>query len=151
VTFYMRVGDVPKKRHTWHRDSNGQRLAEELMGKEGFSGASSLLYHRHSPSAITGAEPADVSRSPLSDNLPLMPWHIRPEQETTGGDLVTGRAVLFGNDDVTICRVSADGTSELYRNAAGDELVFLQSGQAHFESVFSSSRLPATSRSLNVT
>ena len=47
------------------------------MGEEGFRGASSLLYHRRSPSAITGVEPAVLERSPLSANDPLLPWHLR--------------------------------------------------------------------------
>ena len=62
MTYYMRVGDVPAKRHIWHRGPDGHRLAEELMGEQGFSGSSSLLYHRHSPSAITGVEPVHDGR-----------------------------------------------------------------------------------------
>lgn len=136
MTFYMRVGDVPRKRHTWHRGPGGDRLAEELMGEEGFRGASSLLYHLGNPSAVTAVEPAALERSPLTTNQPLLPWHIRPDRSGAGGDLVTSRAVLLGNGDVTICRVAADRGSDLYRNAAGDELVYLQAGRARFESVF---------------
>ena len=136
MTFYVKVGDVPKKRHTWHADAGGSRLAEELMGEEGFRGASCLLYHRHSPSAITSAEPATVPRSPLTANHPLLPWHIRAAGLVPGGDLVTGRHVLFGNTDVTVCWAQADRPSEIYRNAAGDELVYVQSGRPTFESVF---------------
>ena len=136
MTFYMSVGDVPRKRHTWHRGADGRRLAEELMGEEGFRGASSLLYHLRSPSAITGVEPAEFPRSPLAPNQPLLPWHLRPVPDAPSGDLVTGRQVLMGNGDVTICTVRADRASELYRNAAGDELVYVQRGRARFESVF---------------
>ncbi|HET9077718.1 MAG TPA: homogentisate 1,2-dioxygenase [Acidimicrobiales bacterium] len=136
MSFYVTRGDVPRKRHTWHRDAAGHRLAEELMGEEGFRGASSLLYHRRSPSAITGVEPARVERSALVPNDPLLPWHIRPAGPAAPADLVTGRQVLLGNRDVTICRAWASATSELYRNAAGDELVYVQSGHAVLESVF---------------
>ena len=136
MTYYVRVGDVPRKRHTWHRDGAGARLAEELMGEEGFSGASSLLYHRNSPSAITGVEDAGVDRAALTPNHPLLPWHVRASSLPAGGDLVTGRRVLFANADLTICWAEADRSSELYRNAAGDELVYLQSGAAVLESVF---------------
>lgn len=142
MTFYVRMGDVPRKRHTWHRDPDGRRLAEELMGEEGFQGASSLLYHRRSPSAIVGVEPAQVDRSQLVANDPLLPWHVRPGGPSPTGDLVTGREVLLGNDDVTICRATATRDSELYRNAAGDELVYVQSGRAVLESVFG--RLPVS-------
>ncbi|HLI02159.1 MAG TPA: homogentisate 1,2-dioxygenase [Acidimicrobiales bacterium] len=136
MSFYVRVGDVPPKRHTFYAGADGQRLAEELMGEEGFRGASSLLYHRHSPSAITGVEAASVPASPLSDNDPLLPWHFRAGQLPAGGDLVTGRQVLMGNADVRICWAKAEASSELYRNAAGDELVYIQSGAVRMESVF---------------
>lgn len=136
MTYYRQVGDVPRKRHTLHRDRDGTRLAEELMGVEGFSGASSLLYHRASPSGITGVEPLRLPLSPLTPNDPLLPWHLRAGALPTGGDLVTGRQRLMGNATVTINWVDATVTSELYRNAAGDELVYLQSGRAVLESVF---------------
>ena len=55
---YQRVGDVPRKRHTLHHYA-GAVMFEELMGTDGFSGASALLYHRHSPSAIRSVEAVD--------------------------------------------------------------------------------------------
>jgi homogentisate 1,2-dioxygenase len=136
MTYYVRVGDVPRKRHTWHQGPDGHRLAEELMGEEGFNGASSLLYHRHSPSAITGVETWHTDRSALAANDPLLPWHFEAPRLAAGGDLVTGRHQLLGNASVTICWVHADRSSDLYRNAAGDEVVYVQEGSATFESVF---------------
>jgi homogentisate 1,2-dioxygenase len=136
VTYYVRVGDVPKKRHTWYRSADGGRLHEELMGEEGFSGASSLLYHLRSPSAITSVEAFSAPRAPLSPNEPLSPWHLRASKLAPGGDPVLGRHVLLGNETLTICWVEASESSGLYRNAAGDELVYVQSGEATLESVF---------------
>jgi homogentisate 1,2-dioxygenase len=138
MTYYRRVGDVPAKRHTWHRGPDGTRRAEELMGEEGFRGASSLLYHLRSPSAITAVEPVELARSPLAANQPLLPWHFPAAPAGPGADLVTGRRLLLGNGDVSICLATADRTSELYRNAAGDELVYIQAGRATLESVFGS-------------
>lgn len=127
---------MPPKRHVWHRDAAGHRLAEELMGQQGFSGASSLLYHRGSPSALAAVDDLDVRRSPLTPNQPLLPWHLRAATDRDDGDLVTGRRVLLGNPEVIICTVRAQRASELYRNAAGDELIYVRSGQALLESVF---------------
>jgi homogentisate 1,2-dioxygenase len=138
MSYYLRVGDVPRKRHVWHRAADGHRLAEELMGEDGFRGASSLLYHLHSPSAITGVEPVRMERAALAANEPLLPWHLRAAQLPAGGDLVTGRQVLLGNANVTIAWVNADASSELYRNAAGDEVVYLLAGEATLQSVFGS-------------
>lgn len=141
MTYYRRVGDVPRKRHTLHR-VDGAVAAEELVGEEGFSGPSSLLYHRHSPSAISAIEPVESTPSPLTPNQPVTPFHIRsgdvPISDDT--DAVTGRVTLLGNDDVTIGYGRASIDSPLYRNAVGDELLYVQSGSAVLESVFG--RLP---------
>ena len=58
---YLRIGEVPPKRHTQHRAPDGGLYYEELMGEEGFSSDSSLLYHRHIPSAITAAREENSS------------------------------------------------------------------------------------------
>src|SRR5579875_3036477 len=120
MPFYQRVGDVPRKRHSFHRQAGGARLAEELMGQEGFSGASSLLYHRHSPSALIGVEDAAVPRAALRPNVPLLPWHLRATDLRAGGEMVTGRRLLLATSTLQVCWVAAERTSGLYRNAAGD-------------------------------
>ncbi len=144
MTYYRRVGAVPAKRHTVHRGEDGERLLEELMGTEGFSGGSSLLYHRHSPSALLDVAVVEEGRPPLEPNLPLAPRHLRTGLLLVEGvDLVTGRQVLAGNDDLTLSIATATprtGPGRLYRNATGDELVFVQEGSLTLESVFG--RLP---------
>ena len=132
---YRRVGDVPTKRHVFHQSPTG-RLAEELMGQEGFSGASSLLYHRASPSAILSAEPVVIERERPTPNDALRPLHLRLGSLGEAGDPVTGRRTLLGNADLTISWVHATRSSELYRNAAGDETVFVAEGRGVLESVF---------------
>ena len=52
---YLCVGDVPHKRHTQHRAANGALYYEELVGANGFSAESALLYHRYLPAAITAS------------------------------------------------------------------------------------------------
>lgn len=135
MTHYRRVGDVPPKRHTVHRGQDGERLAEELMGTRGFSGSSALLYHRRSPSALLSVEAVDERRS-LRPNHPVVPLHLRTGDLPAGSDLLAGRAVLAGNETVTLAVASAEGPSPLYRNAAGDELTFLQDGSATVETTF---------------
>ncbi len=143
---YRRVGNIPKKRHTHHKDDSGHRFAEELMGQEGFSSNSSLLYHRHSPSALTAIETADLDGdSDASPDRPVTPRHIRTAMVRSDGDAprhdtsrdaVTGRCVLLVNDDVEVSWVEADRDSDLYRNATGDELVYVQAGTGRLDSVF---------------
>ena len=136
MTYYRRVGDLPRKRHTVHR-VDGAVVAEELVGEEGFSGPSSLLYHRRSPSAVVRIEQADVTPPTFTANQPVRPHHLRTTELPSGaGDAVTSRIGLLGNPDVELSFVTVTTTSPLYRNAVGDELVYVQGGRAVLESVF---------------
>ncbi|HVS68759.1 MAG TPA: homogentisate 1,2-dioxygenase [Mycobacteriales bacterium] len=137
--FYRRVGDVPPKRHTQHRDPTGKLYAEELMGEEGFSFDSSLLYHRGIPSAITAARPWPQENDATTPNEPLLPRHFRLHELSDGWesrDAVTGRQLVLGNADVRIRYVVAGTASPYYRNAIGDECCFVESGAATVETVF---------------
>ena len=136
MPYYRRVGDVPPKRHTVHRGRNGERLLEELVGSDGFSGASSLLYHRRSPSAVASIDAVDEIAATLAPNDPVTPLHLRTTQVAPGRDLVTGRTVLLANEQVSIAVASGHEASPIYRDAIGDELVFVSSGDVVLESVF---------------
>jgi homogentisate 1,2-dioxygenase len=138
MVHYRSVGDVPRKRHTHHVAPDGSRYAEELIGQEGFSASSSLLSHRHSPSALTSIDPVDAGPAevPVTADVPLVPRHLRTADVVAHGDLVTGRTVLLANADVELSWVASADTSGLYRNALGDELVYVHRGDAVLESVF---------------
>ncbi|MBN9755375.1 Homogentisate 1,2-dioxygenase [Pseudonocardia sp. Ae406_Ps2] len=140
MAYYRRAGDVPPKRHTQHRRLDGGLYREELMGEEGFSSDSSLLYHVGVPSAIVDATPWDPGDQSLTENRPLVPRHLMlhdlesPDWKSV--DVVTGRRLVLGNADVRISYVVAGEVSPLYRNAVGDEVVYLESGSATVETVF---------------
>ena len=141
MTHYRSCGDIPPKRHTQHRRPDGGLYSEELMGEEGFSSDSSLLYHIGVPSAIVDAmtwEPGDLGTTP---NHPLKPRHLRlhdlfPGEDWKAVDPVTGRRLVLGNAEVRISYVAAGETSPLYRNAAGDECVYVEAGAGTVQTVF---------------
>ena len=142
MPYYRSVGEIPRKRHTQFRSPAGSLYAEELMGVEGFSSDSALLYHRHLPTAIVDAVAVEDSRGPLTPNHPLKPRHVRTQDmkwsSPTEVDAVTGRRTLFGNADVTIGFAVATTPSPLYRNAVGDELFYVQGGAATVETIYGS-------------
>lgn len=136
---YRSVGEVPRKRHTQHRRPDGQLYYEELMGEEGFSSDSSLLYHREIPSAIVDARPWALPDQGTSPNSPLLPRHLRLHElfpKWSDVDAVNGRRLVLGNADVRISYVAAGVASPLYRNAVGDECVYVESGSASVETQF---------------
>ena len=145
MAYYRRVGEVPPKRHTQFRRPDGCLYSEELMGEEGFSSDSSLLYHREIPSAITDARPWELPDLATRPNHPLRPIHLRlhdlfpgdgPDAAWRGSDVVQGRRLVLGNADVRICYAVGDSPSPFYRNAIGDEVVYVESGAATVETVF---------------
>jgi homogentisate 1,2-dioxygenase len=138
MPYYRRVGAVPPKRHTQFRQPDGSLYAEELMGQEGFSSDSSLLYHRYPPTAIVAAEAYDPPQAPTRlANRPLKPRHLQTHKLDAGGaDPVLGRQHLLANDDVRLSYVVADRPSPLYRNAIGDQCLYLEAGRARLESTF---------------
>ncbi|RZS45237.1 homogentisate 1,2-dioxygenase [Herbihabitans rhizosphaerae] len=142
MPYYRRVGEIPRKRHTQFRSPAGALYAEELMGVEGFSSDSALLYHRHLPTAIVNSEVMEDFRGELVPNHPLKPRAFKTQDLTwtspTEVNGVTGRRTLFGNNDVVISFAVATTPSPLYRNAVGDELIYVQSGSGTFETIYGS-------------
>ena len=136
---YVSMGDVPPKRHTQVRDDdgNGALLVEEVMGYEGFSGNESILYHLRSP--------CDVMEVGSFEPLVVEEWvpgaHVHRLTQTSGlapaGDPISGRRVLMFNDDVelAVCKPATDFDG-FYRNAEGDEVVFVHEGSGVFETIF---------------
>ena len=137
MAHYRALGRLPRQRHTQLRDDGGHLFREELMGEEGFSSDSSLLYHRGVPSAITDSQVWELPDQSRTPNHPLKPRHLRLHDLETGQCPVEGRRLVLGNNDVRIGYV-VTGTepSPLYRNAIGDECVYVESGTGTVETVF---------------
>jgi homogentisate 1,2-dioxygenase len=140
MPYYRSAGSVPPKRHTQHRTPQGSLYFEELIGEEGFSSDSSLLYHVNIPSAVNEVRVWEMPDQSLIANHPLTPRHFATHKlfdaNTAGVDAVTGRRLLLGNADVRIAYVVADAPSPYYRNGIGDECLYFEEGQALIETVF---------------
>ena len=136
MAHYRSVGDIPPKRHTQHRDPAGSLYREELMGEEGFSTDSSLLYHRGFPSAIVDAARSGTSPSrrptPTTRSSPGTSscTTSSPTRDAShGGRRRAGRRLVLGNGDVRISYAVTDtDPSPLYRNGIGDECVYVECG-----------------------
>ncbi len=63
---YLRLGTLPKKRHTAHRVQPGYKnegiYYEEVVTTAGFGRAYSIVYHLRPPTRVRKVEPAGVSR-----------------------------------------------------------------------------------------
>ena len=106
------------------------------MGEEGFSSDSSLLYHEGVPSAIVDSQVWELPDLGTTPNHPLKPRHLKLHDVPVGGDAVTGRRLVLGNGDVRISYAATDGPSPYYRNAVGDECVYVEDGTGTVETAF---------------
>ena len=114
---------------------------EELMGEEGFSSDSSLLYHRGVPSAIVDSQAWELPDLGTTPNHPLKPRHLKLHDlfdrlDRRRSTRCTGRRLVLGNGDVRISYVVARPTSPYYRNAIGDECVYVEAGSGTVETSF---------------
>src|SRR5215467_13426722 len=117
---YLRLGDVPRKRHTYE-ERGGAPVYEELFGREGFSGPSSLLYHRSMPEAAHDVSPGTDDADPPATEPCHTQAHIRAFELQPQGDVVSGRRWLLVNDDVRIgLAVPAAAQPALYVNGSAD-------------------------------
>ena len=133
---YLRLGDVPRKRHTYEERA-GTPLYEELFGREGFSGPSSLLYHRGMPEAARDIQAGPDDRAAEAEEPCHTHAHIRAGDLTARGDLIGGRRWLLVNEDVRIgLAVPAEQQHGLYVNGSADEVLWMHAGGGVLRSQF---------------
>jgi homogentisate 1,2-dioxygenase len=141
MPFYHRLGEMPQKRHTQFRKSNGGLYREEVMGLEGFSGIQSILYHHYLPPRVLKVESMGPVKPEYSAYGPLRHRAFASENLASGDDPVSARQVLMGNTDVTLgVARPTESMTYFYRNAQAYEVWFTHEGGGVLRSQFG--RLP---------
>ena len=136
---YRQVGQIPSKRHKVFRKPSGELYAEELVGNMGFVRPSSLLYHARRPTAVRALGTLRKLNWQEAEAEPLRHRHFRTQQLTQAADAILDRTPLLFNKDVSLSMVRpAEQTSSFYRNAQGDEIVFVSEGEGALETPFGS-------------
>ena len=135
---YHKLGQIPHKRHTQFRKPNGELYAEELFSTEGFSNASSLLYHCHPPTVIKQiADPYDVTPKVVDTkqlkHRSLKGFEIKPEADY----LKSRKAVLVNQDaHISLAAPSQSMTDYFYKNADADEMIFVHVGSGKLKTSY---------------
>jgi homogentisate 1,2-dioxygenase len=134
---YHRLGSLPRKRHIAFRKPDGGLYHEQLMGNEGFTGPASLLYHIRPPTTVLSARRVrDLAYLP--DGEPTLKHrHFRTAQLKDGGSPTLDRVPMLFNDDVAMLFVRPTvNDAHFYRNAQGDEVVYVSEGSGVLETQF---------------
>src|SRR5207245_1147372 len=102
-------------------ERGGRPVFEELFGREGFTGPSSLLYHLGMPEAAHDVVPGADDRAAMELEQVHTHAHLEACRMQPEGDIVSGRGWLLVNDDVRGCsrsRRARSGTSALPRSSS---------------------------------
>jgi homogentisate 1,2-dioxygenase len=137
MTYYYKLGEVARKRHTQFRQPDGSLYHEEVMGIHGFAGIQSILYHLRPPTRIqrVGVErKVDIQ---YEETGPLRPRHLCSTMIEAGGDAVEGRIPLMGNNDVVLYIARPTKAMDYwYKFAHGDNVLFIHDGTGVLESQY---------------
>lgn len=137
MPYYFKLGNIPKHRHIQFRRPDGALYSEEVFGTEGFVGPTSTIYHIHPPTQVTGWKKEYSTKVEYLERDTMRMRHIDTTRQKAMGDAVTGRVVFLGNDDVemTIC-VPAEQMKYHFKNAQGDECIFIHYGSGTCHTIF---------------
>jgi len=137
MPIYHQLGRVPPKRHVAFRKEGGGIHYEELVGNQGFVGPSSLLYHLRLPTAVKSVRPLGALEWAAEPERVVRHRHFRTAGLSTGPSAVRDRVPLLFNADVALSLVRPRKQDAVfYRNAQGDEVVFVVEGGGLLESCF---------------
>jgi len=137
MPIYHTLGNMPRKRHIIFRKPDGGLYHEQLMGNEGFTGPSSLLYHIHPPTTVKAVRRLRELRYEAEPRRMLKHRHFLTARVARGGSPTLDRKLVMYNDDIAVLFAVPDTTDEhFYRNAQGDEVVYVAEGEGTLETQF---------------
>jgi homogentisate 1,2-dioxygenase len=141
MPIYHTLGQIPRKRHIAFRKPDGGIYHEELVGHEGFTGTSSLLYHVHPPTTVKAVKRLKETCFEPDPDKTLKHRHFLTSKVKKGGSATLDRIPILFNADIAMLYVEPTKQDEhYYRNAQSDELVYVSKGSGTLESSYG--RLP---------
>lgn len=139
MPLYHTLGIVPDKRHVVARQPNGNLYQEELVGTQGFSGMSSLVYHLYPPTRVRQKDKAYsvIPKVAIENGLDAMSFKgfdVQPEK-----DFIKSRKTLFVNQAMHVgLAAPQQSTPYFYKNADADEMIFVHQGSGKLRTMYGS-------------
>ena len=137
MPIYHSLGSIPRKRHIAFRRPDGGLYAEQLVGNEGFTGPSSLLYHIHPPTTVLSVRRIAERALEADPDRTLRHRHFRTAGIAEGGSPTLDRTpILFNADIVMLFARPTVNDTHFYRNAQADEVIYVSQGSGVLETQF---------------
>jgi homogentisate 1,2-dioxygenase len=137
MPFYHSLGHIPDKRHIVFRSPQGHLYQEELVGTQGFSSLSSLVYHLHPPTCVQqkGTPYSVMPQIAVENSLNAMSFsgfNIQPD-----ADYLSSRKTLFVNTDLHIGLAAPSASPDyFFKNADADEILFVHKGSGTLHTMY---------------
>jgi len=143
---YRQLGKLPPKRHIQFENTGESYLNEGLyyehvVTTQGFDRTYSIMYHLRPPTRVVSTESVGVVEYDAIDDQELRHHHIKSRGMKRSGDPILGRVPIMFNEDLIALRARPDKQqTEIFRNAAADEIIFIHQGSGYIETTYG--RLP---------
>nr|MCU0365290.1 homogentisate 1,2-dioxygenase [Ignavibacteriaceae bacterium] len=132
MAFYVKVGEVPPKRHiTFYKEDGKSLYREELFSTKGFSGIYSNKYHLYMPPQVEKISEVSIDSSANDWNdAPVEYYHFITDKKQNKGNILTARNEFLKNDHCIISTAHiTEDTDIFYRNSQMHEIVFVHHGK----------------------
>ena len=117
MPWYHTLGEIPRKRHTAFRQADGSLFGEHLMGSLGFSGPSTLLYHRRRPTSVLSSRLLKTTHWQPDPDETLRMRHFHLNELSAAQSPTLDRTPVLFNHDVALDIVRPSGNRGLRRIA----------------------------------
>jgi len=138
MPYYVKLGNVPPKRHiTFYKEDGTSLYREELFSTKGFTGIYSNKYHIYMPTQVE-----KIGEYPINDlddwpDAPLQYYHFFTDEKKTAGDILSSRNTFLKNDNCVISTANVSKDSDFFfRNSYAHELIFVHRGKGIFLSEY---------------
>ncbi len=137
MPIYVKQGHIPEKRHITFYKDNGELYREELFSTHGFSNIYSNKYHHNMPTKSISVESFAIDHGAAWTDSLVQNYKLDSRQSDGQGNFYSARKKHFYNADVAMytAKVTED-TSQFYRNAYADEVIFVHEGEGTLHSEY---------------
>ena len=113
MPFYSKQGKIPEKRHTVFNNSDGRKLYEELISREGFSSIYSNLYHINMPTSVLEVIDFVKHKILISDDKHTAK-HFETFKYDVFDDAINSRLPILFNKDIIIGIANIDKSMDYF-------------------------------------
>lgn len=130
MPFYHKLGNIPPKRHTQFRKTDGNLYSEQLFGTIGFDGMYTNSYHEQRPTQVKEIRKQYNVAPKIAKANHIQSYRFRGFEVAPENDYLESRKTVLTNADCSIILAAPKQSTQdyFYKNTDADELIFIHKG-----------------------